>query len=197
MLVRKDFYTPGGDLSVQYLDVPFQYWLYALMTLINLFLSFFGVVSKSIEQATNIFAGEAANLIVRPDPSAKDNDDSHQKATQYIKDVLGARRPFGRIVGAIERQVYLYASVANIETLFSAILLFKAFFAWLEIKQKNPVKEGQLLSSDQGVQQLSLAKYYGYAIGNLLSLVWALIIFEVVRGIVFAEDSFAQLIIVY
>ncbi len=81
--------------------------------------------------------------------------------------------PFTRVIGAIERQIYLYALFTGIAGgTISAVLLFKAFFAWVETKQDDPKPADRLLS---------LARYYGYAIANFVSLLAAIVLFEVLR----------------
>lgn len=87
-------------------------------------------------------------------------------------DDLVGRQPLGKVVGFLEVELYMYAMIANVPSLIGAVLLFKAFSGWLTT---------QATGTPEAKSMRTLARFYSYAIGNFLSLLWALLIFEVLR----------------
>nr|WP_315595765.1 hypothetical protein [uncultured Cupriavidus sp.] len=112
-----------------------------------------------------------------------------QLAQNIQLNVFPAGHSFGKHVGILENILYVYASMAAIPGLFSAVLLFKAFFTWLQLKDEGQagdahVRPGQqmdeLWASFKEHNYPVLLRFYDYAFGNLLSLAAALFIYQVV-----------------
>ncbi len=153
------------------LEIPFQWGLYLVMTIANVIAGMW-LTGPTISWAIKRFVREAAPVVAKPTSDGESLQSVIDAAEVKLKAAIGAIRPFGREVGMIERQLYLYALLANLSALFSGVLLFKAFFAWIDVKQEKPSDEERYMS---------LARYYGYAIANFLSVLWSLLIFEVVK----------------
>lgn len=118
------------------------------------------------------FVREAAPMIAKPKADDRNIQAAVAAAEQQLKEAIGAVRPFGREVGFVERQIYFYGLLTGVSAVISGVLILKAFFAWIDVKQQNATDEDRYMS---------LARFYGYAIANFVSLLWALLIFEGVR----------------
>lgn len=98
--------------------------------------------------------------------------------TSLPKAVLLKRPRTGRTIGFLERQIFLYALFASVFDLITAVIVFKAFAEWI----KPAAPERSRIAHDNA-QRTILSRFYAYTIGNLLSILWALAIFEVCRRI--------------
>ena len=182
--------------SAEFLDVPFQYWIFAVATLLNLLSDLVGVIGWTISVCIRFFAREVAVLKKAPAGGTLNLEQMTQKVTAELRADLGADRPVGRVVGVIERELYLYALIFPIHGLITAVLLFKAFSGWLELSGSPEKTGGEILGSAELAGLGTLSKYYSYAIGNFLSLIWAILIFEVIRAVMrFFPQTAAWLLI--
>lgn len=93
--------------------------------------------------------------------------------TEASREALLKRPRFGRSIGFLERQIYLYALSAKGLDLITAVVVFKAFAEWI----KPNVQPGKTAATDDS-QKMLLARFYAYTIGNLLSILWAIAIHE-------------------
>ena len=89
------------------------------------------------------------------------------------------RRSTALVVGFWERELYLYGLLVANAFLISAVLLFKAFSAWLSY-QGRKADDG----NDGMASYPTLDRFYRYAIGNFISLAVAIAIIEVLRAAV-------------
>ncbi|WP_203072417.1 hypothetical protein [Falsiroseomonas ponticola] len=122
--------------------------------------------------------------------------------TALTENLLLSQPRFGRTIGFLERQVYLYALFINGLGLITAVVVFKAFAEWLKppeaAKSAAPAPQAADIPAPQAAdipapqaatkpdgdgQNDILARFYAYTIGNLLSILWAIIIFEVCRRV--------------
>ncbi len=122
--------------------------------------------------------------------------------TALTENLLLSQPRFGRTIGFLERQVYLYALFINGLGLITAVVVFKAFAEWLKppeaAKPGTPAPQAAnapapqaanapapqaATKSDSDGQNDILARFYAYTIGNLLSILWAIIIFEACRRV--------------
>lgn len=94
--------------------------------------------------------------------------------------------PLGKVVGFLEGELYLYAMFTQVHAFISAVLLFKAFSGWLVTHADVTNPEVQSTKT--------LTRFYSYAIGNFISLLWALVVFEGLRWAIRVCDPFAALV---
>jgi hypothetical protein len=182
---------------MQDVSVPFEWWLFALATCLNLLIQATRLVGISIDFAVRLSAGESARYNQLLDRSVW-HSGGEQAATQPTESMSssqtpesGATRvpvgklvdaaeerehrdltetpPFGAIVGFIERQLYLYALFTKTPDIIAAVLMFKAFSGWIA---------GEALRKTAEKDLKVLARFYVYAIGNFVSLLWAVLIFQ-------------------
>jgi len=149
--------------------VPFQLWLFLIASGLNLLLATTGLIGVSIEGAVRLIAAEPA-LFDQSDPKADTNSGEDED--------LSERPPFGKVVGFIERELFLYALFVSLPEIISGVLLFKAFSGWIATSSSRVNKD-----SDKGKEKdlRVLARFYCYAIGNFVSLLWAFLLFELMR----------------
>ena len=141
---------------------PFQYVLFLALFVSTFLLNVSGTISKSISFAIRQMAKEAKRA---------GRHEIHEELLASAE-----AQPSGRIVGLLETTLYLYALVTQIHGLITAVILFKAFSGWLSPKPGQPGKETQ--------SPRTLARYYTYALGNLMSLLWSIVLFEFARYLV-------------
>jgi hypothetical protein len=167
------------------LEPPFQWWVYLAATALNLLLGVSGFIGKTIGWCIDAFVSEVA-LLKKGKSSQQSLQEAIQAAIAEDREDLGAKRPIGRIVGVIERQIYLYALFSPIHGMITAVLLFKAFSGWLKLGDpldKSGHEADLKVNGETEIKGLrTLARYYSYAIGNFMSLAWALLIFEGLRA---------------
>lgn len=167
------------------LEPPFQWWVFLVVTALNVLLGLSGFIGKTIGWCIDGLAREIA-LLRRGDSSQQSLEALIEAAIAEGREDLGAKRPIGRIVGVLERQIYLYALMSPIHGLITAVLLFKAFSGWLKLGDMPDAKTEQTDDSKANLESefkglKTLARYYSYAIGNFMSLAWAVLIFEGMR----------------
>lgn len=76
----------------------------------------------------------------------------------------------GAKIGQLERLFYIYAMMnPNGFDLIAAIVILKAFFGWIDVRNLKVFKNGLDLNSTQ-INMLNVELYYAYIFGNLLSL---------------------------
>jgi len=80
------------------------------------------------------------------------------------------------IIGALERILYIYALHFSQPSLITGVLILKAFFAWTDRPNLIP----SVPDPAQIVHTIleTKARYYTYIVGNLLSLVLAILLYE-------------------
>ena len=168
--------------SADFTSVPFQYYVFAVATLFNIALNLLGLVGWTISVCLRVFVREIAVLKT---PAARGTETLEQIIKNVIAELradLGADKPVGKVVGLIERELYLYALIFPIHSLITGVLLFKAFSGWLKLGDTPVTPDSQgVLSSVELVGLQTLVRYYSYAIGNFVSLAWAILIFEGIR----------------
>ena len=172
------------NMSPEFYNVPFQLWIFVIATLLNVLSDRFGVIGWTISACIHSFAKEIAALKT---PAAGGTQTLEQITQQVIAELradLGADRPVGKVVGMVERELYFYALIYPMHGLITAVLLFKAFSGWLKLGDPSPAATPTtaVLGSQELMGLQTLSRYYSYAIGNFLSLAWALLIFEVIRA---------------
>ena len=109
----------------------------------------------------------------------------------------------GRMVALIEETLYLYSAFAQIESIFSGVLLFKAFHTWIAVSR--PVIATAATGATTPTAAVSrqyarfcadrthtLVKFYEYAIGNFISLGIALAIYVLVIKTAYHCPHFAN-----
>lgn len=140
--------------------LDFQLRVFLVASALNLFLSASSLVEWCIRCAVSQLAKEARTkkAIKRIDIS-----DLWREAS---------KPPFGKIIGFLERELYLYALVAGITDLLVGVLAFKGFTSWLLAKPDE---------TNSGKSHSMLGRFYSYALGNFISLAFALAIFEILR----------------
>ena len=170
--------------SADFISVPVQYYVFAAATFFNIALDLIGVVGWTISACLRVFVREVAVLKT---PAARGPETLEQIIKNVIAELradLGADKPVGRIVGLVERELYLYALIFPMHGLITAVLLFKAFSGWLKLGDTPAAPDSQGgLSSIELMGLQTLVRYYSYAIGNFVSLAWAIFIFEGVRAV--------------
>lgn len=139
---------------------PFQAWIFILSAALVILLTWSGLVSGSIRMALRLLEREAA------DGSLLDEALKREMRAQ------SERKTTGKVIGAIESLLYVYALVAGYAEILVGVLAFKGFTGWLAFKEPDQA-HGKSLGT--------LVRFYSYAIGNFLSLVWAVVAFECVR----------------
>lgn len=96
----------------------------------------------------------------------------------------------GRRIAWVEEVLYMYSAFAQIESIFSGVLLFKAFYAWISSDKVQILRPPVPATySDNVKNQFArfcnsrspmLVKFYEYAIGNFISLAIALLCYLLV-----------------
>ena len=138
---------------------PFPFACYFTAVAIAVLLTWLGVIGKSINALIWVMAWEAKRR------NENDICDELIKSTD--------RSPNGRTIGTLESIYYLYVLFAQVPALISAVFLFKAFTGWIGGKSRDV---------DAGMDsQQTLVRFYTYAVGNMMSLLWSIAIFEIVR----------------
>ncbi|WP_428030284.1 hypothetical protein [Ancylobacter sp.] len=155
------------------LGTTFQYGFYALLTLFNLAVQLLGLVGFAITLLVKKFAAEFARNSAEPVAQSQRIDHAIAESEAEILKDLNGKEPFGRVIGIVECQLYYYALMTT-PSLISPILIFKAFSNWLSFKADN-TPDGEAKSIR------TLARFYSYAIGNFISLAWAIFSFELAR----------------
>jgi hypothetical protein len=96
-------------------------------------------------------------------------------------------------VGIIEQILYIYCLSSTHREFIGSVLLFKAFFNWLNLVPPTATKEAGPTAADSGKPQSQLNDaaerhrlyllevFYTYAIGNFLSLAFAIFFYEIVH----------------
>lgn len=167
------------------LEPPFQWWVFLVTAALNVLLGLSGFIGKTIGWCIDFLVKEVA-FLRKGNSSQQSLQAAIEAAIAEDREDLGAKRPIGRIMGVIERQIYLYALISPIHGLITAILLFKAFSGWLKLGDMPDIKAEQTDGAKENVESefkglKTLARYYSYTIGNFMSLAWAVFIFEGMR----------------
>jgi hypothetical protein len=87
-------------------------------------------------------------------------------------------------VGIIEQTLYIYCLSSTHREFIGSVLLFKAFFTWLSMApQAVPQTDGAGAAAPKPVvaRHDLLEIFYTYAIGNFLSLAFAIFFYEIVH----------------
>ena len=80
------------------------------------------------------------------------------------------RAPLSAGIGFVEQVLYVYCLASTHREFIGSVLLFKAFFGWLS---KDVMEDTN--------HQMLLMRFYVYAIGNFVSLAFAILFFEIVH----------------
>lgn len=142
--------------------------IFLVMSMVNILVSVTGIVSRSIIWIARFAIREH---VVHTHSSCDNTslaESIDQAITDAVKKHIGSE-PLGNVIGIVERQLYLYAAFSGMHAIISGIIVFKAFSGWI-------TRDGKM--SDKEV----LAQFYVYAIGNFISIGWALAIYEFGRS---------------
>jgi hypothetical protein len=90
-----------------------------------------------------------------------------------VKDGQEYRDSAGGLVGCLERSAYIFGIMFGQPGVITGVLILKAFFGWVEQLSARTSDRSQPLTI-----KAYIAVYYVYIIGNLLSLILALILAE-------------------
>ncbi|WP_395665940.1 hypothetical protein [Methylocella sp.] len=169
---------------------PFQVYAFFGAFVLVLLVNATGVVSKVITLYTNIFAHEFIS--------------SRNHLFLRLKDKV----ELSAAVGVVEQTLYLYALFSGLTGILTSVLIFKAFNGWLTIAaptgadlQTPNAQTPTILPQTAQTQTIppqtippqtaqpaeghvaleNLIRFYGYAIGNFISLMFAIVIFEATK----------------
>ncbi|WP_431301885.1 hypothetical protein [Sediminicoccus sp. BL-A-41-H5] len=153
----------------------FQWYIYLISIAIVLILNLTGAVRAVIVWACDLGPGSDQLDAVgeaQPEQSAK----KLPKTPQQIK-----LEESSRVIGCLEKFLYCYFIIRGQESALGCLLLFKGFTHWLH--QQEQVSAA---GAAEGHAPLSkaLLRYYSYAVGNFISLLFAILICEVVTSVV-------------
>ncbi|MFN7992843.1 MAG: hypothetical protein U0Q18_04545 [Bryobacteraceae bacterium] len=180
-----------------------QGWVFWIATAANVIaeLPKIALMPKIIRPLIRRIAKELVAVgIKRRVGSSTDQD----KLVNETFDKLGGNNLFGSTIGLFERELYLYALVFNVQAIITGVLVFKGFNAWLQAESKAgsagekpdaaanvpsipPAAGTALAPSDAAAlapRDEMLAHYYGYTIGNLVSIAFALALFHMAKAAV-------------
>jgi hypothetical protein len=181
---------------------PLEFIEYVLATLLNCVLS--KPIKWLIQSTMDRFAKEAAIALGAPhydggllQQFANERPEVKAEVAAFLakagppreelrKDLqkeLGSNRLFGGLIGLLERQIYLYGLIMCNVAWITPVVIFKAFFTWIDIRQGSDGKS-ESLADRIGKSPLLLSKYYGYLVGNFVSILTAIGIFHVVDTLV-------------
>jgi hypothetical protein len=156
--------------------MPVFSWKLFFIGVVAIFLvNALGIVDRTIRLAVGQLASEMAmNRRGGGSNSDKSYRESLSDAVETEKHELISREPFGKSLGFIEMVLYFYTLQSGLSGLTAAVLLFKAFTGWIGINGED---------SSQEVAAKTLARFYSYAIGNFISLLWAIFLFELIKTV--------------
>lgn len=153
---------------------PFQFWVFLISFILCSLFTWVGLVSLSIRSCLKLLEKEATN-----------GSDLDEAFKAELKD-LTIRETIGKVMGTIESAVYIYALVVNHTEILGGVLAFKAFTGWLSLQSGVHAN---------GRNMPTLVRFYSYAIGNFLSLLWAIFSYELVRAVIQANPCIAQILV--
>lgn len=156
------------------MNEPFQFWVFLISFILCSSFTWTGLVSFTIRSCLKLLEKEATK-----------GSDLDEAFKVELKD-LTVRETIGKVMGTIESVIYIYALVVNHTEILGSVLAFKAFTGWLSL-------QGGVNSN--GKNMPTLVRFYSYAIGNFLSLLWAIFSYELVRAVVHANPCIAQLLV--
>jgi hypothetical protein len=119
------------------------------------------------------------------------SEDEQEQLTSLVEKALAPTEHFmGRKIAFVEEVLYMYSAFAQIESIFSGVLLFKAFYTWISgepvqiLQPPTPPTYSDAVKAqfERFCQSRShmLVKFYEYAIGNFVSLGIALLCYLLV-----------------
>jgi hypothetical protein len=80
------------------------------------------------------------------------------------------------IIGALERVIFIYALMFGQPGLITGVLILKAFFSWTE--QRATADPAATAAAESARRLETIAHYHTYVIGNFLSLLTALAVYQ-------------------
>jgi hypothetical protein len=152
------------------IGTPFQFWMFGLASLINFLVDWSKLVSRTIRFFTDLLLKEVKKKGDKAVCAAMEQESKHEA--------------MGQVIGFLEKEVYLYALIAQIQPLIGTVLVFKGFTGWLR---------AECATNDQQ-NEVTLVRFYNYAIGNLISLLWAIGIFEFLHWLMRSSETVRHLI---
>ena len=160
------------------LDTPFQVRLFLAASLINIIADMSNLVSLTIRFFESLLSRESP--------------EEHRPELEVYK-----HKTIGKVVGFLEKEIYLYALVAQVQPLIGSVLVFKAFTGW--IRAEATARPSEAAPSGEAedsatVRTGAILRFYTYAIGNFVSLLWALGIFEFLHWLIRACGCVRSLI---
>lgn len=190
--------------------LPFQWQIFLIASLLNILFGRLFLIKGSIMAVMHLAASEAVYhwkpKLSGTAPSEQkypltiheEMKRQHEKKNNLVKEIkaeLNQNHSIGMYVGIVEREIYFYCLLSGLTGLLGSVLLFKAFSGWLKLSESQKEEEEKSAQSnetqrtedqselreDEKFDVKTLARYYGYAIGNFLSLLWALLIYEIAR----------------
>jgi hypothetical protein len=147
----------------------FQWYVLGISSILNLVFSVTPIISFTIGKTIERLCAETENIFYRTRAGVSVQD-AHKDARTTTLELIGGSKLFGATIGFFERQAYLY-SLAVLPSLMTGVLLFKAFFSWIN---SSAITEASH-------RQLAIAQYYSYALGNLISLIWAIVFYHLAQ----------------
>ncbi|MFM0121090.1 hypothetical protein P0D73_19760 [Paraburkholderia sp. RL18-101-BIB-B] len=151
-------------------------------------------ISHACKLMTSSYSQTWVNTAISNEKTAKrvvsEEDNKHLR--ELVGQALApTEHSMGRVVALIEETLYLYSAFAQIESIFSGVLLFKAFHTWISSYRLHVVPSTSVASTySLHVRKLyarfadsrsyMLVKFYEYAIGNFISLGSALFFYLLV-----------------
>lgn len=84
-------------------------------------------------------------------------------------------------IGIIEQTLYVYCFTSGHREFIEAVLLFKAFSNWLSFNVSYQNLKDATTSEVDDYRLTLLEQFYAYAVGNFLSLGFAILFYEIVH----------------
>jgi len=94
------------------------------------------------------------------------------------RDLAEFRSKTAWIIGSLERVIFLYALMFGQPSLITGVLILKAFFSWTEHRAAPDPAVTTGTSNPRMLE--TIAHYHTYVIGNFLSLLTALAVYQLV-----------------
>jgi len=113
----------------------------------------------------------------------------------YARGVDVSRVAASAGIGIVEQTLYIYCLSSTHREFIGSVLLFKAFYTWLSLSPPAPTTPTATGTTDGGTERLAIQKndparphrnyllelFYAYAIGNFVSLSYAIFFYEIVH----------------
>lgn len=172
-----------------YTGIPLfsDFWTYLVATSVNVLLELMkgrSPVGFVIQRLIHRTAEELCDL---PYVKAAAQEKSVSVCPKQTASDLTGKSFFGSTIGILERQIYVYAFIVGIGPIISGVVTLKAFSAW--VQRPDPKDQNNAPSAEYPGSALpflpprttDLSRWYSYIIGNLVSFVFAVVLFHLGR----------------